>query len=130
MSKKSYLPPKLQVDNRVRPYVSNGSTFQEGYGAALTHTQESFNAWYAEHIEPLFANAVEVYGAINQDGSMENIYSTDKEKFDTHRALLIGVTPIERGVTVDEIVRELEYNTDRASLIDLINRLKREGIKP
>lgn len=89
--------------------------------------QELFNNWYAQHFAPLFENAVEVYGYTDYDGDLS--FSDREANADTHRALLIGVEPIERGVSVEEIVRVLRKSMSRDEFVELADRLEREGVK-
>lgn len=89
-------------------------------------TRAMFDDWYAQHIELLFANAVEVYAMVNDDdGDLIGI-STSLDTTDEVRGLLIGVEPIERGVTKEEILRCLR-NWGQTTLAD---RIEKEGIKP
>lgn len=50
-----------------------------------------FEQWWMNEIEPLFANAVIVYGSFDD---VNWLWAEDQESIDTHTAMLLGVTPI------------------------------------
>lgn len=106
----------------------------DGYKRALQDAQDLFNDWYDREIVKLFENAVVKYGRIDENG----LWSHKPVDSDTHQGLLIGRTPIERGVTKEEIIKALrsEAFTDhysgksKSEFQELAARIEREGIKP
>lgn len=109
--KSKLMPPKPVLP----PKVSNPVTdYHEGFNDGLRAAQAAINIWYKTDLEPLFANAVEVYGTTSYR-SWDNVYLPEA---DTHRALLIGIEPIEQAVGIAEVRDALVDFTNGMSLID------------
>jgi len=92
--------------------------------------QDEFDHWYHIHIESLFKKAVEVYCS-KPDTANSHLWSHfNTAGHDTHHALLIGIEPINPGVTKDEILEVLSKRDLHGQEIDnLVARIKSEGIK-
>jgi hypothetical protein len=127
------LPPKLELDlNRAYRVADDGIVTERALADAF---QYQVNDWYANHIEPLFKGAVEAFNMQAEGGHWTTHERCDA---DTHRAWLIGIEPIQRGVTKEELVRVLrnEVSMDHTSksrqdfFTELADRIEREGIKP
>jgi hypothetical protein len=118
-------PPKLKLR-----HVS-----EENFPELMSDLQRQVDEHYREHIEPLFANAVELYGCTV--GGRE--WTRHQYDNDTHVGLLIGVREIERGVKQSEVVSEPKrladvladhYQIAFPPLMNLADRIEREGVKP
>lgn len=99
-----------------------------------------WNKFYTDltaRIDALEANAVKVNGSYYQSCN-ESTWDTGASESDTHSALLINIQPIERGVSVAEVVERLRleasglrlFGEHKTDLDELADRIEREGIKP
>jgi hypothetical protein len=127
---KDLKPPKL-----IAPVGPDGAYIHQAY----------FDKWYADYIEPLFAGSIEVFrgkDAVKPMNSSHAEYewSTNRLPSDTITGLIVGVRPIERGVTKEDVIASLRVASDMASSkfcdgeakcwTELADRIEREGIKP
>jgi hypothetical protein len=74
-------------------------------------------------IEKWLEGSVEVFG----EGEKDFEWSTEKGRNSTHVGLLVGIEPISKGVTKDEIIAALR-SAEMRSASDLVSRIEREGI--
>lgn len=84
----SHLPPKLELEwyPELYPLENSRKVAFEIYG----HYQKQFDCWWKKEIEPLFKDAVEVYGDRNK------IWTEMNGNNDLYRALLINIQPIKQ----------------------------------
>jgi len=84
----------------------------------LSITQEDeLNTWFNQFVEPineLLENAVKVYG-IPQDNCT---FGQDQDNYDTHKALLIDIQPIEKE-TAEDVLKDFLKHQGNFKNIDL-----------
>jgi hypothetical protein len=125
--------PRMNLKDKLKPPMLDFEALNVWNTPLL---QRKYNSWYSKHIDPLFANAMEVGVRASGVGWFAASHSTSDDDI-THRALLIGIEPIERGVTKEEIVKELRgfARTNETGwgvwnkLAHFADRIEREGIK-
>lgn len=126
------LLPPLKLDNN-----ADHATFDsDSDGFLRDKYQEQVDAWYAElksNVEALFASAVEVYCAKPDTANSHLWAHRESSDYDTHRGLLLGVEPIQRGVDLSEVIEALRSAGHVDSEIEAFNaladRLEREGVR-
>jgi hypothetical protein len=92
-----------------------------------------FDLWYDSQIRPLLANAVPVTGDDNDESGWAFFYNkSDPQrrppKCHTHKAFLIGIEPIKRGVSKAEISLFIDQNRFADDIQTLLERIRDEGL--
>lgn len=90
--------------------------------------EQAFADWYNRRIEPLFKNAAEVTTP-NPHG-IEFLWGKRPLSNDTHRALLIGIEPIKKGVSKEYLLQMLRCGDGKTTFEELADRIELEGLLP
>ncbi len=87
-------------------------------------TWEDVNKYRHRVIDALCVGAMIIEGKLHHDGHWTVLDGAH------HTAILLAPQPIQRGVSVREIVQEIKRGASRYDLDKLADRIEREGVLP